>query len=225
MKSQRSKYFELIVYRNDYTHQQIIDKITSSRLECVISPYHDRDFKEDGTYKKAHYHVGVFFPTLKSIAQVYAIFKSLDVIQRDNQVEFINDVGKFIDYLTHKNNPEKAQYLSEDIVTVNGFNINKWVKFANKSTIDEDQLRKDIKQFIKENDVIYYCDLSDYASIFKEEWVDVIDKNPSFWRSYLISRQDKMRKWHEKTFLDLQLEKLALETICEQINIEVEHAE
>lgn len=221
-KTKRSRYFELVAYNENRTHDDMITLLEDTRLEIVVSPIHDKDIKDDGTLKKAHYHIGVFYPTLKSISQVYDTFSEIGIIQNENQIKIIDDVKGFLDYLTHKNHPTKAQYKIDDIVCINQFTLVKWYQYSQKGCIDENALRREIKNFIKENDVIYYCDLSDYATLFKNEWEEIIDKYSSFWRSYLISREDKMRKWHEKTFLDFKLEELQLKTICEYNGIPVE---
>ena len=61
-------------------------------------------------------------------------------------------------YLTHKDNPEKAQYDEADIVRGNGFNI---LDYSDLKASEKEKIKKDLQILIKERSLLEYCDLMD----------------------------------------------------------------
>lgn len=86
-------------------------------LMTAISPLHDRDINPTGEVKKPHYHVIVCYNGPVRLSNVDELSKS---INGTLPIPLESVVGMYR-YLTHKDNPEKAQYNEEDIILYNGF--------------------------------------------------------------------------------------------------------
>ena len=78
----------------------------------AVSPLHDKDVTEDGTPKKPHYHWIVRFskdPRPQSLQFPVNSIKSLKAVVIQSKMLVHNAWGA-VEYLTHKNAPEKYQY-------------------------------------------------------------------------------------------------------------------
>lgn len=95
-----------------------IDVLTSCHVPCVVSPLHDRDINSDGTLKKPHYHVMFCYSNTTTCTSASCILTQLGSTSHSEHV--MSAVG-YYRYLTHKDNPEKAQYDERDIRVFNGF--------------------------------------------------------------------------------------------------------
>ena len=95
---------------------------------CCVSGIctHDKDLNATGEPKKAHWHVIVTYegPTAQSVVE--------RLTERLNAPKPIplEQVRGYYRYLTHKDNPEKAQYDEKDIQTLNGFDIRDFVEMT-----------------------------------------------------------------------------------------------
>lgn len=96
-------------------------------------------------------------------------------------------------YLTHEDNPEKAQYSKSDIQVLNGFSISDFVEMS-KSEVTK--YKREILCFIQDNDLVEYADLIDLlmSGVGPEEWFDVASNNTLFFTAYLRSRRYRVDK-------------------------------
>lgn len=92
-------------------------------IPCCVSPAHDKDKREDGSYKKTHYHIILMFDRARSEKTACQISKHLGGNEYAKPVYEVHGLYK---YLTHEGQPDKAQYNKEDIVCYNGFDISKY---------------------------------------------------------------------------------------------------
>lgn len=169
-----------------------IQILEDTGLKIAISPLHDKDVytKEDerknpehkaGTLKKPHWHVILIYngPTSFNVVK-----KITDSINGPIPIPIEAVKGKY-EYLTHKNNPEKAQYDSKEIRHLNGFTI---VGFLNGSEISK--LRRQIRDIIREKNIVEYSKLLDYFdSIDDSELTQVAETNTMFFNTYITSRR------------------------------------
>lgn len=196
--------WEIIAYEEsmceDWIHQ-----LTMAKHHALVSPLHDKDVKEDGTDKKAHYHILVFYPRQQSIQAVYDEFKDLGLVQNQSQIDPIRDTRGAIDYLTHHNAPNKAQY-DENLIIAFGGHDYAWFK-SKYCKGDDDPLENfpKIKLFCVEKRVKYFSDLSLYASLFQPDWVEAVDNNAYYWNAFIKSLAFKNSN-HDKTFIDELME-------------------
>lgn len=107
-----------------YVPKDIIALILEKNLSIINRSaviYHDKDLKEDGSPKLPHCHVYIKFKDKKSIKQVREMFACED--EDGNAVStlsqlVINDTLA-LQYLVHKNDQNKVQYDTSDVVTYN----------------------------------------------------------------------------------------------------------
>lgn len=93
-----------------------------------ISPLHDRDVKEDGTPKKAHYHVLVGFskyaPEYKRFRAALENLVSLPGIAIPPARECLVQEPQAAEmYHQHEHNPDKAQYSRDDALESDCWNV------------------------------------------------------------------------------------------------------
>lgn len=71
---------------------------------------HDKDMEEDGTPKASHYHLVIKYKRDRDFASVQKDFPGA-------HIEKAKSTSSAVQYLTHQNKPDKAQYPCENIIT------------------------------------------------------------------------------------------------------------
>lgn len=161
------------------------EQLQKTGLPCAISPLHDKDTNATGEPKKAHYHVMVCYqgPTAFSVVERYT--KSLN----QPHPQPVEQIRGYYRYLTHKDNPEKAQYDEKDIQTLNGFDIRDFVEMT-KSEITKNI--RAVQQFVMDNDIMEYSDLMEIllqGGDTMADWFEVASSHTLFFSAYLKSRR------------------------------------
>lgn len=104
-----NRYFTCILYKDDLRFSDIFNKINKFYTEITYI-IHNRDFNEDGSKKKLHYHI--IFKVGENARSVTSICEEIGLgIQ---YVEGCNRDNMLL-YLLHKNNPEKTQYNFKEV--------------------------------------------------------------------------------------------------------------
>lgn len=161
------------------------EQLQKTGLPVAISPLHDRDVNATGEPKKPHYHVMVFYqgPTAYSVVERYTKSLNQPIPQPVEQVK------GYYRYLTHKDNPEKAQYDEADIQTMNGFDIRDFVDMS-KSEVTRNI--REVQQFVMDNKILEYADLMEIliqGGESMKDWYDVASSHTMFFTAYLQSRR------------------------------------
>ena len=153
-------------------------------LQCAISPLHDCDIDPTGVPKKPHYHVIVCYSGPTSFNVVKALTDSL----HQPIPQALEQVRGYYRYLTHKDNPEKAQYNECDISSINGFNIADFVDL----TFGVATYKAVYFSLIQKEDILEYSDLIDFL-LSGEMMVelDVASSNTLLFDRYVSSRRNK----------------------------------
>ena len=159
--------------------------LKQSGLKVAISPLHDKDTNPTGEPKKPHYHVIVSYDGPTTFGNVESLTKRL------NQPipQPLEQVRGYYRYLTHEDNPEKAQYDKADIRTLNGFNILDFVELT-KSEVTK--YIREIRRFICDNDITEYAallDILDEGVSIPPEWFEVAVTHTMLFTGYLRSRR------------------------------------
>lgn len=160
----KSRNWEVIVYFENYSLE--LETVLEKNCEkWFISPVHDRDLNDKGKLKKAHYHVLCFFDcvtTAQSVADLFTAFKvSLANVQR------IGSRVHALEYLIHKNAPDKAQYLAADVHS----NCDYLEEMSKTCDNDTDAIIIDIISYIKKNQCndfskfVLSCPFSDWLPV------------------------------------------------------------
>lgn len=165
------------------------EQLQKTGLPCAISPLHDRDVNATGEPKKPHYHVMVFYQGPTS----YNVVKRLTDGLNQPIPQVVEQVRGYYRYLTHMDNPEKAQYSPSEITTLNGFDIGDYVEMS-KSEVTK-TLRA-LMEYIQDNDLMEYADLMDMTMCegVPPEWFDVAASHTLFFTGYLKSRRFRVER-------------------------------
>lgn len=157
--------------------------LESTRKGFCVSPLHNRDTNEDGTLKKAHYHVVVVAPRGMSYQTALKISSMLGGVRPE---PVISNVG-LADYLTHKNDADKAQYSEDDILWGNGLSMEQFVN-------DEKCTLSDVFTFIRDNGIFEYADLIDlFIESEMTDYVQIAVEKAFAIQTYLRSSKFKAK--------------------------------
>lgn len=178
----KSRYWSFIVYPES-CKEDWVNWLEEKGTRFAVSPLHDKDIDPNGEPKKPHWHVLVEYEGPKTYKTV--------------QEEICNPIGATIPkkvesvrgyyrYLTHMDNPEKADYTGEPVAEYNGFHI--------ELTLTETtMLKKKICEIIIGADIKEYCDLLDY---FREigdcDMWEIASNHTYFFDKYITSRRHKI---------------------------------
>ena len=180
-KEKKERYWAFLMYedsRPDNWREILEDEL----IQISISPRHDRDMKETGELKKPHYHVLLCFngPTTYN--------RALEIAQKmgANTVKRVLTVRGMYDYFTHKWNKDKAKYNEEEIICLNGFNIDDYGMTNNEI----EALKREVIKLIRDNNIVEYSKL--YDLLYDENMYnlcDIVSKNTMFFNAYLKSKK------------------------------------
>ena len=162
--------------------------ITNTGLPMCFSPLHDKDVEEDGSIKKAHYHVICYYenPTTENNVKINVCDKLHGTIP----LKLENMRGMYR-YHIHLDSPNKFQYDDRDRRFFNGFDKNEVEKLTSTQIL---RLKRDIISIIKEKDFYEYSDLTNFLD--KKDLVDMLDvcvSNTMFFTAYLNSKRNKLK--------------------------------
>lgn len=164
----------------------LFEQLKISGLPMAVSPLHDRDFEADGqTQKKPHWHILLTYPgptTYNAVKAFTARFNSPGPIP-------LEAVRGYYRYLTHKDNPEKAQYPEDGITCFNGFSINDFVEITRTEV---DAIKGRLVSLIREQGIIEYADLLNHLQDSRlENEFSVASNNTLFFNTYITSMRHK----------------------------------
>lgn len=165
------------------------EQLAQSGIQAAISPLHDRDLNADGEPKKPHYHVILVYGNTTTYNNVKA-FTNGKLGQTVPQP--LEQVRGYYRYLTHADNPEKAQYSTSDIQIINGFDIRDFVEMT-KSEVT--RYKRELLDFIRDNNLIEYSDLLDILLDGGEATADLFEvasNHTLFLTKYIASRRYKI---------------------------------
>lgn len=159
---------EIILYTDNLEHIELLNQLTSKYNYAYI--IHDKDKNDDGTLKKEHIHLLLFF---KNARWGSSILKEI-IIDNPNLIEFRENKVNAVQYLVHSNNLDKFQYEITDIVSDIDVSIY-FNKFKDDETKDVSILYDYITNYVG---YLYYNQLYYYA-VSNNLW-------SSYRRNYLI---------------------------------------
>ena len=118
----KSRYFCAVLYPDSTTYdtENVIKALAEEHLTFVVSPIHDKDVEEDGSKKKAHYHLLLAYSSATTLKNIRGWFNACGMPESElHSVRVCASGVGYYRYLTHKDNPEKAQYSDNDIRVYN----------------------------------------------------------------------------------------------------------
>ena len=147
----------------------------------IESPLHDKDENPDGTPKKHHWHIIISFTNKKSYKQALYISEMLNAPEPKK----VASLQGSVQYLWHRNNPEKYQYDKSEVVAHNGF---RYRQYLTDVGVDTDVILQEIVQWIRESNCYEYGDLVDEKF---DEWFPTVRSQTIFLTAYLRSNRYK----------------------------------
>lgn len=117
-KQKDSRAWTGLLYE-DSAKENWLQLLEETNLKVLISPWHEKELKEDGTYKKKHRHIVVIWEEEIKYEQAKELFEKCGIVIHYYGVHTLVGVAR---YLTHKDNPEKEQYKDEEVICLNGAN-------------------------------------------------------------------------------------------------------
>lgn len=163
-------------------------KLAEVGLKAVISPLHDKDFKDDGSPDKPHYHIMLIWdgPTTENNAR-----EIVEMI-RGHGLQKCSSKSGSAQYFIHRGWPDKYQYDEKDFQIIGAVNVNRLLM----SEDDEQVMLKEIYSFIRNNDCDSYCEFIDYCMEFKEEWFRLVTKKyrENIWKYQRSLEYDNKRR-------------------------------
>ena len=145
--------------------------------QCAISPLHDKDINPTGEIKKEHYHILITYPGPTTYNNVKNLCDEIGATIPKNVISLVG----YYRYLCHLDNPEKAQYNTKDIITLNGFKIE-------LSATEQTALKLEIIQDIQDNNFKEYKRLVDYYKNNGEiDKFDLVSRQTIFFNRYITS--------------------------------------
>lgn len=199
MNNLESRTFEVILYDESryYNYFDVLETVQS--LDCKYAyilhnndVYEDDDFTHSvGELKVPHYHLILRFDNRHSIASIQNKLKV-----PYNSVQIKDNFPKSIEYLTHKNHPNKYQYDWHDIHT----NITKIESYF----VTVDKLSLELNKVTLLTDFIYTSDKPITISILLDFGIsnncyDVIRRNYILWKDLIKEHNDYLRTQFYKT--------------------------
>lgn len=157
-------------------------------IPAFISPLHDKDLNENGEVKKEHFHVMLLFDGVKTQEQVQKIFSLIGGVG----VEPINCTRAYARYLCHLDNPEKAQYNCQDVVSCSGADYGTIISLAS----DKYTAIGEMIEFCIQNAIDSYAELLIYSKNNRFDWFKVLCDNGTI----TIVQFLKSRYWEVHTY-------------------------
>jgi len=182
----RTRNYATVVYPES-APENWLDIISESKTPIFVSPLHDMDLNPTGEPKKPHFHVIAMFESVKTKEQAIELFQSFGGVG----CETVNSLRGYARYLCHLDNPEKAPYSIDSVLTYGGADYMHVIG----TMADKSKAIREMCDWIRENDCDYYCDLFDYAQVYKAEWYDcLINSGGHIVKDYVKSRAYKKER-------------------------------
>lgn len=156
------------------------DILAEKCVPCFVSPLHDCDVNADGELKKEHYHILFVFDGKKSYTQVEEICDLIGSVG----LEAVNSTRAYARYLCHLDNPDKHQYIPEDVLQFGGADYISIIGLAQ----DKYLAIKQMMAFCRDSKVYSYADLLEYSSEREMGWFRILcDNGTVVMKEYLKS--------------------------------------
>lgn len=164
-------------------------------IPCAISPLHDRDVydasdpevlkgnKCEGEIKKPHWHVNLYFDSLKSFQQVIELLEPLGVKMIRN-IDNRRSADRYLCHLNHVG--KKFIYDTSEIVELNGGHAD----IIMPPTAEELRaIRDEVLDYIEREDICEYAQLVMRVKNEHYDWLDYVETHTIFLNSICRSRR------------------------------------
>lgn len=155
--------------------------LSSELVPAFVSPFHDKDVNPTGEAKKPHYHVMILFDGVKTIDQAKEIFDKIGGVG----CEIVGSMRGYARYLCHLDNPEKVQYIPEQVHSYCGADYISTIGLP----IDKYKAISEMEEFCDEYNVVSFYALAKYSRRSRPDWHRILcDCATVYMKEFLKSR-------------------------------------
>ena len=182
----RTRNYATVVYPES-APANWLETLSEMRIPAFVSPLHNVDVNPGGEVKKEHFHVLIMFDSVKTKAQARETFDQIGGVG----CETVNSIRGYARYLCHLDNPEKAQYSTEDVTQLAGADYIATISLAS----DRYAAIGEMMDFIDRHQVRSYAELMRYARDFNNAWFRSLCDNSTM----VIKEYIKTTTWEART--------------------------
>lgn len=164
----RTRNFATVVYPES-APENWIDILREQCVSAFISPIHNLDINPTGEKKKEHYHILLMFDGVKTNEQAKEIFDLIGGVG----LEVVKSTRGYARYLCHLDNPEKAQYSIENVISCAGADYHSIINIAS----DKYSAIGEMIDYCESNNIVSYAQLILYAKHNRTDWFKVLCDN------------------------------------------------
>lgn len=175
------------------------DQLSDLHMRIWVSPLQDKDewkpaderkdpSHKAGTCKKAHRHWIAEYDVQVDLGTVLHDFGFLN---GPSNVKPVKSLRSMVRYLVHLDDPDKAQYDKSEILTFGGAELD---IVEQVGTHERYEMLKAMRKYIRDHNIVDYCDFVDYCDDCEEAWSHLLDDNSS----YVIEKYIKSRRYKQK---------------------------
>lgn len=180
----RNTRWTSIVYPESAS-SNFLDILKEFHVPFLLSPLHDKDVDGDGEIKKAHYHLVLYFDSLKSASQAQVIFDAIGGVG----CQSVQSPVSYARYLIHADDPDKYQYAAEDVIAY-GLDYM-------QCSLDEKSLKylgiSDVISYVIENDIQSFSRLLIVSSQLNRHIFETVCDNAYLVKTFISSiKADRM---------------------------------
>lgn len=172
----KKRYWAFVLYPESAPNDWLLS-LQLKGVSCAISPLHDKDINPTGEIKKSHYHIVMAFGSPTTYNNVKSITNDLNC---PNPIPLDSARG-YYRYLTHKDNPEKYQYNSNEIQLLNAFDVSNLLtssevvsyKIELQKLIRQKRIYEysDLMNFLLDNELVELWDVASSHTIFFDRYI------------------------------------------------------
>ena len=163
--------------------------LSETGLPFAVSPLHDADLNADESEKKAHWHVLTCYGGPTTLEVVKMITEPINA----TLPQPVHSLRGYYRYFTHKDNPEKTQYLETNIEHFNGFAVPDYTEMTAKEKLE---VKRKLLVIISSESIYEYSILIDFLSTqdeLQQEFFFAVN-NTMFLMPYLTSRRYRLKE-------------------------------
>lgn len=180
MADNRTRNFATVVYPES-APENWLDIIAELKVPVFVSPFHNMDVNPTGEVKKEHYHVIFMFEGKKTIDRVREVIAEFGGVG----CEQVQSIRGYARYLCHLDNPEKAQYRTEDVRCFGGADYISTIGL----TTDKYKAIAEMIDYCEETGITSYAILLQHCRLDHYDWFRILcDCGTVVMKEYLKSK-------------------------------------
>lgn len=147
----RFRTFQGLLYGDEQERKELQEKLEKHCFNALISPRHDKDTLEDGTPKKAHYHVLIRFDNGKSRKTASKIFKELNLHHQEKYTRddtfVVRSIKACARYMCHLDQPNKHLYNTEEVTVTGALDYKELTRTKLSTTKELNEIEDIVKEY------------------------------------------------------------------------------